>query len=525
MKSEYRFCHDKTLLAYLTVAFVSSLILLASTPFGIGISPDSTTYIDAARNLINGNGLTVTLDGNRPLTHFPPLYSFLLSMPGIAGVDPADTARYLNIILFGLNIFLFSLVSRQCFKNEPYAVIPVLVLFVFSESNLLVHSMAWTEPLFLCFTLSAFLFLSRFIETDKMKYLVLSGILVSFSMLARYAGAAVVLSGALIIFLFHEKASFRKRFFYIVIFGIACSFLETLWLCRNILSAGSATNREFIFHPPNSAHLNQLIRTLLSFFFPNEVIEPLKSLRFGPGGKLIPPIIALVAFSVVSLILFRSRHKLKNIFSNIPLLVKMLLIFSTVYFLFIMIVITFFDAKTTLCFRLLHPVTVSFIVIFPFFLLRTYRITDTKWGRMAIAVIAACFLVSYPARGLMLGIGTFNSGFGYHSKEWSGSEIVKMIKSLPKDIPVYSNASDAIFFLTGKITLPIPEKYSQRRLSVRFSSDIGEMRDNLGRKNGILVYFNSIPPGNIPEEQELVILLPLAESLKKTEGTVYILKK
>ena len=56
------------------LAMVGVGTMLAATRFGIGVTPDSTVYLEAARNLSNGDGL-LALTGTTeltPLTHYPP---------------------------------------------------------------------------------------------------------------------------------------------------------------------------------------------------------------------------------------------------------------------------------------------------------------------------------------------------------------------------------------------------------------------------------------------------------------------
>jgi len=58
----------------------ASILMFWITDYGPGVSPDSTTYIETARNLLAGNGFTV---GGKPMTHYPPAYPLLLSIVGL----------------------------------------------------------------------------------------------------------------------------------------------------------------------------------------------------------------------------------------------------------------------------------------------------------------------------------------------------------------------------------------------------------------------------------------------------------
>jgi hypothetical protein len=97
-----------TIAVLLLLAAMGAICVFYATAWGVGVSPDSTLYLEAARNLLRGHGLTITTLDNltRPLTHYPPLYPYLLYAGGRLGIDPMDGARWLSALLFGANIFL-----------------------------------------------------------------------------------------------------------------------------------------------------------------------------------------------------------------------------------------------------------------------------------------------------------------------------------------------------------------------------------------------------------------------------------
>ena len=78
---------SNTLPAVLALAMFGVWAILLATRPGIGVTPDSTVYIDAARNLAAGHGLTAfAADGqSRPLTHYPPLYPSMLAFLATGG--------------------------------------------------------------------------------------------------------------------------------------------------------------------------------------------------------------------------------------------------------------------------------------------------------------------------------------------------------------------------------------------------------------------------------------------------------
>ena len=92
---------------FATIGFVGVILC---TPNGIGIYSDSVVYVGVARNLLRGEGVTYFDDNGQmtTVTHYAPLYPFMLAGLGVAGVDPLEGARWLNALLFASNIMLAS---------------------------------------------------------------------------------------------------------------------------------------------------------------------------------------------------------------------------------------------------------------------------------------------------------------------------------------------------------------------------------------------------------------------------------
>ena len=65
-------------------------VLVATTRYGIGLTPDSVVYITGARSLADGRGYT-HLDGGA-IGSWPPGYSFVLSLGERIGIDALDGA-------------------------------------------------------------------------------------------------------------------------------------------------------------------------------------------------------------------------------------------------------------------------------------------------------------------------------------------------------------------------------------------------------------------------------------------------
>ena len=74
------------------------LSLWATSRYGPGLSPDSAEYVATARHLAAGKGNRQS-DGEI-CTHWPPLYGGLLAGFALVGVDPLESARWVNAAAF-----------------------------------------------------------------------------------------------------------------------------------------------------------------------------------------------------------------------------------------------------------------------------------------------------------------------------------------------------------------------------------------------------------------------------------------
>src|SRR5687768_2652563 len=113
---------DRTIIA---LGISGMILLLAATRWGVGLITDSLTFVEAARNLAKGQGLaTMTENGVlEPMTHWPPLYSFLIAVPGMFGIDPLVAARWINAALFAVTIVLIGAIVRRLSPGAPWVAV------------------------------------------------------------------------------------------------------------------------------------------------------------------------------------------------------------------------------------------------------------------------------------------------------------------------------------------------------------------------------------------------------------------
>ena len=212
---------------------LAGVVLAAAMPWGLGLSPDSVVYIGAARSLAQGHGFSLPKDSitMAPVVHYPPLYPALLAVASFGGLDVIAAAKWLNVLVFCANVFLAGMVGTRVTGDFRLAMISAgLVASAFPMA--LAHSMVWSEPLFVVGQSAALLFLLSYLREGARRSLIAAAMATGLSILGRYAGVSLVISGTTAI-LWLGADRWKKKFLDSGIF-LAVSLLPIgLWAVRN----------------------------------------------------------------------------------------------------------------------------------------------------------------------------------------------------------------------------------------------------------------------------------------------------
>jgi 4-amino-4-deoxy-L-arabinose transferase-like glycosyltransferase len=191
---------DLTIVLIISFAIIGSFMIFYSTVWGPWVYSDSTEYIVSARNLLQGHGLGLYGGSGRfhPLYLHPPFYSLVLSFFGLFGADLVTTARWIDIILFGLMILLLGVTIYDYTKSTWFSII-ACVLFLGIPIMVDVFSGTMSEPLFIFTGLASLRLILLFLKNNRTIVFVLAGIAAGLSMLTRYSGMAFIIAGSCIL--------------------------------------------------------------------------------------------------------------------------------------------------------------------------------------------------------------------------------------------------------------------------------------------------------------------------------------
>jgi hypothetical protein len=113
---------------------------------------------------------------------------------------------------------------------------------------------------------------------------------------------------------------------------------------------------------------------------------------------------------------------------------------------------------------------------------------------------------------------------GFVAPAWNASEVIDQVRALPPTRPVYSNAVDALYFHTGRVAMPVPEKrvLLTGKPNPGYDAELAAMADGL-RGGGMLAYFTAQPARRVflPSADELAGELRLNPIVRDRVGVAY----
>lgn len=506
------------------LAISGILLVLVSTRHGVGVSPDSVGYIGAARNLLAGRGLVspaVVIEQQAPLALQPPLFPLLLSILGLSGLEPAVGARWLNAVLMGANAAMIGVLIYKNTQGASLAALLGMTLFVTSTDILGIHTMAWTEPLFIFFSLVTLSLVASLIERAN-GTTIAAGATASLAFLTRYPGAALVITGMLALISPWRRPHLGARLRRSMVFAVTAGLPLAVWAIRTFRLVGSPVGRETVLRPISTGHVLSILATYTNWFVPSRL----------PG---LPPAVTKIlgsaalagAFLCAVLLVRRGMASRPDGPGTGPgALPRLLLIFAAVY---VALLLGSAAALADFWFASLGgrhqtPVFAAALIALVCLGHRAMRAGSPVFRTMVV-VVGIALGASYVARAAVWIPRVSSDGQGYASRSWRDSSIIGRVKLLPPDLPIYSNAPDAVYFLTGRPTWPLPAKFvlARGRANTGYAIEIARLAEVFGDRDAALIYFQDITwRWYLPTEEELAKALPVHMVLTADNATLYV---
>jgi 4-amino-4-deoxy-L-arabinose transferase-like glycosyltransferase len=482
------------------LAVLGILLILQATPEGLGLSDDSIGYIAGARSMLSGGGYREAwLASDQPVTHFPPAFSAVLASVGRFGLDPLRGARFLNALLFGLNIFLLGVLGWRMMKSLP-AGLALAALFLLNASLLRVHAVAMSEPLFIFLSLLAFWMFDLYVERDAhWLWLLACGAFTGMAYLTRYAGVALLATFVLALLIVHR--TWRRRLASAGIYLLGALPWAVGWAIRNQLVGGSITNRVLVWHPITGANFETALYNISTFLMPVEAWR--RELFKAPGIFIAATVIILAA--VLAWTLWKARQQLIQRADASPKApIKDGIAFPNGLYIFgylasIFASMSFFDASTKFRLRILSPIYVSLLILLLLF-------GKWLWGRRreaAIVLMAVVFAMSAYGQAAAL-TELHKGGQGYASFQWYDSKAIAFLRALPASVRIYTNEPGAVYLYTGRGAYVLPDHFDPVTAEIRngFEEGVGQMQSEIRSGSAVLALFG----GNVTTAADAQLL-------------------
>ena len=484
------------------IAAIGTLLILRTTPEGLGLSDDSIAYIAGARSMLAGDGYREAwLASNGPVTHLPPGFSSVLAFFGIFGIDPLRGTRFVNAILFGLNAGMLGVLGWRMTPSLTAGLV-LAAIFVGSGEMLQVHAVAMSEPLFIFLCLCAFWNFDLYFEfppssvgkgiAGEWWWLVACATFTGMAYLTRYAGLALAATFILAICIL--RTNWRKRLTSIGIF--LAGFLPWIlgWALRNKLVADNVTNRTFAWHPITAENLQIGRYEFSQFFIPVETWR--REIFKQPYIMEALIILTLGAVLVWTLLQVWQHISKPNQLSDMKrggkpsreVISFTVALFIFAYLASIVASMTMFDAATKFKLRILSPVLVSL------FILLVYAGIWLRGKNRTIVIVLTLIFLGFSIYKQSITIAQWSKGgLGYASFQWYDSEAMAYLRDLPNDIKIYTNEPGAVYLYVQRGAVVLPDRYDAATAMVHetdFEKNLAAMQNEINAGEAVLVLFD-----------------------------------
>jgi hypothetical protein len=427
--------------ALVAVLLVSTAgMLVATSRYGIGMTPDSVLYRDGARSLADGLGYSRF---GTPITVWPPGYSAVLSVGERLGVDWADWALAVAVASFLATTVLGFVLLRRVVRS-PDVVIGGTIVIGCSTVLLSMFEKALSEHLFIVVVLVLLLAADELRVRPERAWVVAgAAACVAAGFYLRYAGLMLLPYGAVVVLTTAWSLGRRRAVLRTVWFSLLAVVAPVLWMLRNAsLGDGALAQRR----DAAASLMTNIERGVLTvggwFSFQRSSVERL---------AVLVAIGALVALVVVTA--RPSRARLQRRGAEIwPVA-----LFAAGYVTYIVITASFvaFEALTT---RYLVPAYVPLVIVLAW-TFEQVRAHLPVWGRTAVTVVAGVWILGNLAWFADHAQGRERGGAGgYATPVWQTSELMDDVAGWSDDVSLVTNDRNAIALFTNRDVLPGPAK-------------------------------------------------------------------
>jgi len=476
------------------ISIMGSMMIHFSTFWGPWVFSDSTGYIVCARNLLAGHGLGLFLPSGafHPLDLMPPFYSLVLSFFGLFGADLVTTARWIDIILFGLTILLVG-VSLYTFTRSSWLTIIGSFLLFCMPVMVDIYSGAMSEPLFIFTGFAGITLILLFLRNNQYIVLLAAAVSSGLSMFTRYAGLAFIITGIIGLLVFSQRP-WKNKIASILIYGVVSSLPSLGWLTW--LKLQSFSPRSFYVNANIWEQFTKFRLDVMEIFWswlPFTSLLPRYNYNLAKNLFIILVLLMLVLFSLTAWYMRKNNLKVFNSHNGL-FFTGLMIMFATAYMFVLGFSYIFSDPPNSV-YRIMLPLQIALIIgsfLFLLFFIRAWP--SVKWLNLIPIFLSIGISISYLHDSIKLVAQYHQNGAGYTSRYSRSSPTIHLLEQLPTNIPIISNESALILFYTGRPAYDISELLDRepQDITIRYGDNPNDPVQKTFRENGAaLVLFNS----------------------------------
>jgi hypothetical protein len=475
------------------------LIQIFSKHSGIGVSPDAVTYLSTARHLAEGKGF-LSFD-NLPMVDFPIFYPlFLAAISFFTRLDPLVYGAWTNGILFAMLLYLSGGIMNGFYKSNGWYKRILICCILLSPAIQEVYSYLWSETIFLLLIFLFIICISNYLRHTNWKWLFISTVICAIACLTRYAGVFLVATGVCIIF-FNDGISWRRRIIHCLLFGISSILLLLINIIRNFLLTGLAMGPR----PKNDTGFLSILEYFGGVLCDWLLIERNPVLAF---------MLIFIVFAAFTLTIVFTYHRKKKDFR----FEYIMAITGLTYSLFMLITSTLirYEQFTN---RLLSPMLIPLLWSLSWWIpaLISRLTVQMKWVTGFVCLLAAAwFMNTQLAADWEYFDGVKDAGMpGYREDPFVQSEIVRFVEKnkggFDPRFQIYSNAGEAVYFITGLPARQLPFEVFPAKLQQYYDL-----------KNSYLVWFRDLDNPEMPGLNTILKNKNMVLVKQLSDGALYI---
>jgi|GEM_PF-1920021 len=510
--------HDKIEVGGLLIALVIAgtgfaALLWCTTPYSLGLSPDSISYLSTANSIMEGSGSY--LFNGEPYCQWPPLLPLVICIVHALGFDAVAGMRVVNAAAFVLLVALAFDMLRRFVPSKLMLALGLCTLLS-STGIFQVSCYLWSENLFILLVL-LFLWIASRHSSDKDCWNpFIGGTVVALSILTRWIGVTVFLTG-LTLLLTMRTSSLLKKLKRVVIFSFVALAPVTFWIIHNLSVCSSPVGSRGESSASLYEYLREFSYTVSQWFLPADFF----------------PLLAVPLLIVLSLAfgfgLFRRMRRIGvGRFLGESASIAPLLLFCVSYSL----ILPFSSLATAADLpniRLLSPLYIPSVILL---LVGLYELVAgsgvaKRIVRISVFLVLSCWAAFCITQSIQMTASFHANGVGgISTRDWHSSCLIDYLRRNSLDGVTYSNAPEALYFYLGLRARLTPQKYLYNSPKSTAADNLDEFLQVMGSGQTVyVIWFDSVQKQFLYKMEELASHVELNEVVDCSDGLLYLLRQ